>query len=90
MANSRTRNIRKRQFDASKMLKLYKNYHEHYKFLNGDHSTESDFKTFEQVERIDTKDKIAEMFCKKKMNVPIPDINNYMKENISNKSDGSS
>ena len=54
--------------------------------MNGDNSNEDDFSSFELSERIENKDKVAEMFMKKKMNVPIPDINVGVKENASNKS----
>lgn len=87
MANSRTRNIRKRQFDASKSLRLYRDYAALFQYLHGDQSGENELKSFEEIERIDNKDKIAEMFLKKKRNVPIPDINAGLKENASNASD---
>lgn len=73
MANRR--NIRKRQFDASKSLRLYRDYSQLYQYLNGDSPTEDELRSFEEMENFENKDKIAEMFCKKKQNVVIPEIN---------------
>jgi hypothetical protein len=73
MANRR--NIRKRQFDASKSLRLYRDYAQLYQYLNGDNANEDELRSFEGIERFENKDKIAEMFCKKKQNVVIPEIN---------------
>jgi hypothetical protein len=73
MANRR--NIRKRQFESNKYLKLYRNYADLYHYLNGENANESDMKAFELQEKYENKDKIAEMFCKKKRDVVIPEIN---------------
>ena len=73
MANRR--NIRKRQFDASKSLRLFKDYASLYQYVNGDNATQDALQTFEEMEKYENKDKIAEMFCKKKKNVEIPEIN---------------
>ena len=69
------RSIRKRLFDVKKSLKIYRDYGEIYQYLNGENYTEAGLASFEANERYENKDKIAEMFEKKKKNVPIPIIN---------------
>mmetsp|Transcript_15069 Transcript_15069/g.17446 ORF Transcript_15069/g.17446 Transcript_15069/m.17446 type:complete len:274 (+) Transcript_15069:60-881(+) len=73
------RNIRKRQFETNKYLKLYRTYTDLYAYIHGKNSSDGDLERFEAQERYENKDKIAEMFCKKKQNVPIPEINNAEK-----------
>jgi len=73
MANRR--NIRKRQFEGNKNLRLFRDYESLYQYLNGENANENDLNTFEAQEKYENKDKIAEMFCKKKKNVIIPEIN---------------
>lgn len=72
---SNRRNIRKRQFEAGKSLRLYKDYKSLYKYIVGDNANESSISTFEANEKFDNINKIAEMFLKKKKNVIIPAIN---------------
>jgi hypothetical protein len=70
------RSIRKRRlFDLKKSLKIYTDYNEIYHFLNGENYSEAGLNSFEANERYENKDKIAEMFEKKKKNVPIPVMN---------------
>lgn len=69
------RSIRKRQFDVKKSLKIFRDYNEIYHYINGENYTDTGLASFEANERYENKDKIAEMFEKKKKNVPIPEIN---------------
>lgn len=77
--NKNRRNIRKRVFDTNKSLRIYKTHNELYSYIHGENVNETDISGFITLERIENKDKIAEMFCKKKANVPIPEINNLDK-----------
>lgn len=69
------RSIRKRQFDVKKSLKIFREYNEMYHYLNGENYTDTGLASFEANERYENKEKIVEMFEKKKKNVPIPEIN---------------
>jgi hypothetical protein len=69
------RNIRKRQFEAAKSLRLFREYSTLYQYLNGENADENNLSTFEAQERYENKDKITEMFLKKKKNIIIPTIN---------------
>ena len=73
MANRR--NIRKRNFEATKSLKLYRDYESLFKFTMGENANESNLSTFEASEKFDNNNKITEMLSKKKKNVIIPAIN---------------
>lgn len=86
MANNR-RNIRKRQFDASKSLKFFRNSNDLFNYLNGENQPLSERRSFEEVEKCENMEKIAAMFLKKKRNVPIPDITANLKENQCTTSD---
>ena len=77
--NKNRRNIRKRQFETNKSLRIYKTYDELYSYVHGENVNETDISSFITQERFENKDKIAEMFWKKKANVPIPEINNIDK-----------
>lgn len=80
--------MRKRQFDATKYLKLYRDYSALYQYLNGESANENDINAFEMQEKYENKDKIAEMFCKKRRNILIPDIDvKKDKESTSKKSE---
>ena len=69
------RNIRKRQFEANKSLRLFRDLSSLYQFLNGDNTNKADFNAFEAQERYENNNKIREMFSKKRKNVIIPEIN---------------
>lgn len=66
--------MRKRQFDVTKFHKLYRNYADLFNYLNGESIEKPDFGDFESKEIFENKDKVTEMFCKKRRNIPIPDI----------------
>lgn len=74
------RNIRKRQFETAKSLKLFREYSSLYQYLNGENADENNISTFEAQERFENKDKITEMFLKKKKNIIIPAINDKIKK----------
>jgi hypothetical protein len=73
MANRR--NIRKRKFESNKYLKLFRDCRSLYYYINGENVTEDGLNAFEVQEKYENKDKIAEMFLKKKRDVIIPEIN---------------
>ena len=77
--NKNRRNIRKRQFETNKSLRIYRSLEEIYSYLHGENVNETDFKSFKTQESFENKDKIAEMFWKKKASVPIPEINSVDK-----------
>lgn len=82
MANRR--NIRKRQFEANKSLRLFREYPSLFRYLNGEGANEDNLSGFEANEKYEN-NKIGEMFVKKKRNMIIPAINEKM-----NKASGSS
>jgi len=86
---SSRRNIRKRQFEANKALRLYRDYQSLYYYLNGENADEANLSTFEANEKYENNNKIAEMFLKKKKNVIIPAINYENKDEKGNNSERS-
>lgn len=73
MANRR--NIRKRQFEANKSLRFYRDTATLYQYLNGEGANENDMNAFEMQEKYENRDKITEMLFRKKRDVIIPEIN---------------
>lgn len=73
MANRR--NIRKRQFEANKSLRYYRDTVTLYQYLNGEGANENDLNAFEMQEKYENRDKITEMLFRKKRDVIIPEIN---------------
>lgn len=67
--------IRKRQFDTTKPLRLFRTFDELFHHTSTENITDANIIDFVEQERYENKDKITAMFDKKKANVPIPDIN---------------
>lgn len=83
------RTIRKRQFDATKPLRVFRTFDELFHHTSAENISDANISSFVEQERFENKDKITAMFDKKKANVPIPEINNSDKKDKAGFSDRS-